>query len=54
MPFTETQLRDLFGVFKAALWPVLAALRLASLAVAVQLALGRARSDVVWTSAALQ
>lgn len=53
MPFTETQFLDLFGEFNATVWPVLVVLWLISLAVAVQLVRGRARSDVVWTCGAL-
>jgi len=53
MPFTDTQFLDLFGAFNTALWPVLVALWLATLAVAIQLVRGRARSDVVWILASV-
>ena len=35
LPFTETQFLDNFGAFNAALWPVLAALWVASLVLAL-------------------
>ncbi len=53
MPFSEAQFLDLFGAFNTAFWPVLVALWVASLAVAIQLVRGRVRSDVIWAVAAL-
>lgn len=53
MPFTETQFLDLFRAFNTAVWPVVVILWFASLALTARLVRARARSDVVWTFAAV-